>query len=114
MDGACDELLADARLALDQNRNRRVCRFFGHAQNRFETRASGDDVLETKRARSAAFDARHPALGQDGLVAELAYHVVEKPALHGVVIDDQNTLTHHPNSCSNHRVPNWGTVAELG
>ena len=84
---------------------------------------------EQRRGRVAAF-------GDDRLVAELAHHVVEQPALHGIVVDDQNTLTHHATFCTQRktqlstetrnaastgydapaslrRVPNWVTVNEF-
>ena len=37
---------------------------------------------------------RSPPSASDRLVAELAHHVVEQPALHRIVIDDENTLDH--------------------
>jgi hypothetical protein len=50
-------------------------------------------------------------LCDEGLVAELAHHIVEESALHGIVIDDQDSLTH---TQPRYRVPNWGNVADLG
>ena len=34
------------------------------------------------------------AFGHDRLVAELAHHVLDQPALHRIVVDDENTLWH--------------------
>ena len=83
----------------------------------------GHDEIEDDRVDARAVGAGErgdpgvAALGHDRLVAGLAHHVVEEPALHGIVVDDQNTLTHHATSraqlCDKqHRVPNWGTVAD--
>ncbi len=55
---ARNQLLADAGLALDQDRNGRVGGLLGHAQHRVHAGALGDDVLEAERARAAPFDAR--------------------------------------------------------
>jgi hypothetical protein len=54
------------------------------------------------------------AVDHERLVAKLAHHVVKEPALHRIVVDDQNTLTHDATSHQYNRVPIWGTVAELG
>ncbi len=43
---------------------------------------------------------RIAAFGDHRLIAGLAHHVVEKPAGDGIVIDDQNTLTHVRNLCT--------------
>ena len=188
VDGARDQLLADAGLALDQHRNGRRRGLLGGAQHAVHAGAAGDDVLEGERAGAAALDAvefaferargervaqrhlqalgadrldhevgrarahriddvvdaavrglhdhrdaqarlAHPgehaqaveighhevendgidarglgageqlgggiaAFGKDRLVAGLAHHVIEKAAGDGIVIDDQNTLTH--------------------
>src|SRR5262249_30510271 len=48
------------------------------------------------------------ALGNERVVAEFSHHIVEKPALHRIVVDDQNTLTH--DTTSRPRVP----CTELG
>ena len=54
------------------------------------------------------------ALGDDGLVAGARDHVFQEPALHRVVVDDQNTLGHARTPADGYLaiVPNWGTVAE--
>ena len=60
---------------------------------------------EQRRGRVAAF-------GDDRLVAGLAHHVVEQPALHGIVIDDQNTLTHDATFCTQHKTQSTTWNAE--
>src|SRR3989304_1524436 len=61
MDGARDQLLADAGLALDQHGDGRGRRLLGGAQHGLHARALGDDVLEGERARAAALEARELA-----------------------------------------------------
>src|SRR6478609_7398371 len=62
VDGARDQFLADARLAFDQNRDRRTHGLLGRAQHGLHARAAGDDVLETEHAGAAALDASEFAL----------------------------------------------------
>ncbi len=57
VDGARDQLLADAGLALDQHRDVRRRGLLGAAQHGKHLWAAGDDVLERQRAGLAAFDA---------------------------------------------------------
>ena len=90
----------------------------------------GHDEIEHDRVDARALgageqrDRRVAALGDDRLVAEPAHHVVEEAALHGIVVDDQNTLTHHATLTQRARnvfahnfattlVPNWGNVAQF-
>ena len=188
VNGACDELLADPRLTLDQYRNGRRCRLLGTAKHRLHSLVSRDDVLEAQRssvkpldssdlafecirgecvaqgnlqslgadrldheiggacphrrdhvvdaamrglndhrdvetgrshlrknakaveighhkvehhridARSAVVRERRDggiAAGRENrLIAEPSHHAFEETALHGIVVDDQNTLTH--------------------
>ena len=58
MNGACDELLADPRLTLDQYRNGRRCRLLGTAKRRLQTLVSRDDVLEAERSSVEPLDSR--------------------------------------------------------
>src|SRR5262249_39999175 len=57
MDGARDQLFADARLAFDEYRDRRVRRLLGGAQHGEHARAACDDVAERERAGTAALEA---------------------------------------------------------
>ena len=53
------------------------------------------------------------AFGHHWFVAEPAHHVFQKPPLHRVIIDDQNTLNHTQPRTDTTRVPIWGSVTEL-
>src|SRR5712672_2288086 len=57
VNGACDQLLADTRLALDQYRNGGADGFLGGADDRVHAGAARDDVAKRERARAAALDA---------------------------------------------------------
>jgi hypothetical protein len=37
---------------------------------------------------------RIAACGHDHIIAEAADHILEQPALHRIIVDDQNPLTH--------------------
>ena len=56
VDGARDQLLADAGFALDQHRDGGAGGLLGRAQHRLHARAAGDDVAEGERAGAAALD----------------------------------------------------------
>ncbi len=57
VNGARDQLLADARLALDQHRNGGAGGFLGGADDCMHARATRDDVAKRERACAAALDA---------------------------------------------------------
>jgi hypothetical protein len=54
---------------------------------------------------------RVAAFGGERIVAETADHVLEQPALHRIVVDNQNALT-HTDSGPSRLVPKRGTLAD--
>ena len=66
MDGARDQLLADAGLALDQHRDERGGRLLGGAQHGLHARIARHDVLEGERAGAAALEALELGLERAG------------------------------------------------
>ena len=70
-------------------------------------------MTQSIRAASApvsSCDRRIAAFDHDRLVAEPAHHVLEQPALHRVIVDDEDALAH--GALPNAIVPFRGTVAE--
>ena len=57
--------------------------------------------------------AASPPSAITAFIAEPAHHVFQKPPLHRVIIDDQNTLNHTQPRTDTTRVPIWGSVTEL-
>ena len=50
--------------------------------------------MSRPRGPSSDVECRLAAIGDDCLVAERGHRCLEQPALHGIVIDDENAVGH--------------------